>query len=328
MGKATNKMEWERLEKKSNDELLGHLMSPPFYGFIAWGIYELVDWASWLHWPVVIMLILMLMAFVAIPFYELKVQAIRADTATQKLRSASQGRIELVGTLLPLEGEILSPLYSVPCVAWRSTFTAWPERRQGEPRPLKPPIDFKDSHVPAAVLLSDGEASAFIPLYENQSALLEVEIDSLDEPKALLRNDLRQPLEAGRLTIGSRNESVIPCGKPMQVNATLATLSSDQSYQQAVRRRQNLPEFTPEELEKDPVENAWRSYCLSREEAGGTPGIPVQVDAIVPTADNGIIELSSVRRSGWRDTFAIIWLSIWASFFISLLLAIMTGMLD
>ncbi len=325
MGDAARQMEWERLEKKSSDMAVGLLLSPPFYALVAWGIFELVEWATWLYWPVLVVLVVMLMAFVAMPIYQIKLHATRADTAPQKLRSASQGRIELVGTLLPLEGEILSPLYSVPCVAWRSRFTAWAEQRHGQPRPVAPAIDFKESDLPAAVLLSDGEASAFIPLYKSATGLLEVEIDARDEPKELLRMDLRQPVEAGRLNIGDRSEVVIPCGKRMQVNATLITLSSDQSYQQAVRRRLNLPELTPDALEKDAIENAWLSHCRGKEEAAGTP---VQVDAIVPTSHVGDLHLAAVRYVGWRETLFILWLCFWASIFISLLLAIMTGMLD
>jgi hypothetical protein len=197
-----------------------------------------------------------------------------------------------------------------------------------QPRPVLPVVDFREAHVPAAVLFSDGQAFVFVPLYESEAAVLAVEIDAPGEPKELLRMDLQKRLEAGRLNIGNRSEAIIPCGKKMQVNATLITLSSDQSYQQTVRHRLNLPELTPEALAKNAIENAWRGHCCDREKAAGTPGTPVQVDAIVPTSHMRDLHLTAVRYVGWRETFSVLWLCSWASIFISLLLAIMMGMLD
>lgn len=291
---------WERLKKRNEGELVwGLLLSPIVYVLLVVGILELVDWAGWLRWPVAILLGLLVLMIAAVLVEQVRVHAKRTDTATQSIRSASQGRIELVGTLKPVGGEVLSPLYGVPCVSWVAKLTATAEAR--------PAVRFSDSMNPAAVLLTDGEgAEVFLPFPNDSVPAMEIEIERPDEPISLLREDLRR--QSDGTTIAQRFESLVPCGKPMQANAVFRTLSSADSYLKAVCAHRKQPEPAERDLQEDKVEQAWRSYCRHREEVAGA--VPVPVDVLLPLGEIGGVRVVRQTFASWRETATIVYLAV------------------
>lgn len=299
-------MAWERLRKRNEAELVwGVVFSPFIYFLLGLGILELVEWAGWLRWPMIILLVLLLLVLMIGVVQQVRVHVKRADTATQSIRAASQGRIELIGTLKPIEGEVISPLYAVPCVSWVSKLSAAAELRPAEKIADRPVVRFSDSLSPPAVLLTDGEgAEVFLPFLDENVQGMEIEIERPDEPRSLLREDLRKQMEMRTFVIGTRFESLVPCGKPMQANAVFSTLSSTDSYFKAVQARRKLPEPSEEQLLEDKVEQAWRRYCRAREEKAGAA--PVPVNALLPLDEIGGVRVVRQSFASWRETALVI----------------------
>lgn len=299
-------MAWERLRKRNESDLvMGVLLSPFAYFLLGLGILALVEWAGWLRWPMIILLGVLFLAAMTGFVQQVRVHMKRADTATQSIRAASQGRIELIGTLKSLEGEVISPLYAVPCVSWLSRLSASAELLPSEKIADRPVVRFSESMSPPAVLLTDGEgAEVFLPFLDENVQGMEIEIDRPDEPRSLLREDLRKQMEMRTFVIGKRLESLVPCGKLMQANAVLSTLSSTDSYLRAVHARRKLPEPSEEQLRDDKVEQAWRRYCRAREEKAGAA--PVPVNALLPLDEIGGVRIVRQTFASWRETAFII----------------------
>lgn len=295
---------WRTLLRKKTrlEVVLGHALIPPLGGVVAWGLWGLAGWWEWLYWPVLILAGFTFHVFLAVAVNALRMQVKRTDTATQTLRAASQGRIEVIGTVRPIEGTLVSPLYGVPCVAFKAWFTALDAK--GEL------VSVRDKVLPAAVLLTDGLREAFLPVHQADEVSMRVELTQLDAPRDLLRQDIREALGEGG-TISERLEDVIPTDKPMQVNGVFRTLSSGDSYRTVVNAHVGLHPPTAEDLEKDAVEQVWRTYCRRREaeaEAGGAAPVPgpVPVDAILPVTHFKGIGIVRVADADWRHAADVV----------------------
>ncbi|MGC2856187.1 hypothetical protein ACM64Y_12000 [Novispirillum sp. DQ9] len=291
---AAQPRHWRTLlrKKERSEVVMGYATVMPVSGAVAWGLWALAGWLEWLYWPVLILAGFTFHVFIAVAVNALRMQVKRADTATQTLRAASQGRIELIGTVRPIEGTLVSPLYGVPCVAFNAWFSA--RDASGEL------VTAREKVLPAAVLLTDGDREAFLPVHEADEVAMRVELAQLDASRELLRQDIREELGDGG-KISARLEEVVPADKPMQVNGVFRTLSSGDSYRTVVNAHVGLIPPTEEELEKDAVEQAWRRFCRRREaEAGGAGPVPVPVDAILPVTHFKGIGIVRVADADWR----------------------------
>lgn len=303
-------LDWRAMMRPPSlkDALANLILIPPLFLPVAWGLYALVDWLPGLYWAVVIAVGCVLLLFFGALSVELATHIKRRDTATQTLRAASQGRIEVIGTLRRTADHLVSPLYGVDCIGYSARFDA---------RPVPPPgtatttggkrrdvILFSESSFPPAVLMVDGPAEAFLSFEGVHRHGTEIELLHPEAPRDLLRADIRDRLVDGDWTITLRQEALIPTDMPIQLNGVFRTLSSQDSYLEAVRKQTGLRAPTKEELDASPVEQAWRTYCARREDAAGTSG-PVPVDAVVPITDFKRHALVRVTDAGGRASAKI-----------------------
>ncbi|KJS40013.1 MAG: hypothetical protein VR70_06395 [Rhodospirillaceae bacterium BRH_c57] len=290
---------WQAFQKEAEiDESLAFVLMPVVYYFFAWGIYEVTAWLSWLTIPVALAVALLLVMLIAITISELSLHVKRADTATQTLRAAAQGRIELKGTLLPVGGEALtSPLYGIPCVSYDAEFTAV--------RGTTERVTLREKVFPAAVLLTDGVDEVFLPMDEKNRLNIEVELYRDDAPTGLLRADLREQVGGTGWRFAARKEVVVPCGKPVLVNTFYQTLTTADSYLAAEAKHLGKPPPEPKTLEDSPKETLWRDYCQRRQEASGAAH-PVVVNTLLPDRDLTDISIVRERDADWRNTVKIV----------------------
>ncbi|KJS36941.1 MAG: hypothetical protein VR70_13350 [Rhodospirillaceae bacterium BRH_c57] len=270
---------------------------PVSMALIAWGLFALVDWLPILRIPMIVLVAIIILLTIQITNNQVQIQIKRADTATQTLRAASQGKIELVGTVRPIDKPLFSPVYGVSCVSYRSSIAF----RPANPAPDGEPIFYSDSHWPAAVLLTDGRHDMFMPFSDVGKSSMEVMLQQADAPLEWLRADLRERLAGNDWTVTLRDEHVIPSDKPLKVNAVLRTLTSRDSYLETRARHLDLLPPQPEDLETDEIELAWRAHCNRREEAAGT-GEAVPVDALLPLSVVKVLPYACVADADWRQT--------------------------
>lgn len=283
--------EWRDLleTKKVWEVVLSYAIIPVVCGMLAWGLWALTEWWALLYWPVVILAGLLLFISISLVATELLMQVKRADTATQTLRAASQGRIEVIGTVRPIEAPLVSPLYGVPCVA----FNAWFRGKDASGQL----VEVREKTLPDAVVLTDGVTEAFLPIGAPHETAIRAALARLDAPHDWLRQDIREALgEDGTILI--RTEEVIPCDKPLQVNGVFRTLSSRDSYRTIVNAHVDFPPPLPENLAKDAVELAWKAFCQRCEAAAGGKEVPV--DAILPVTHIKGIGIVRVKDADWR----------------------------
>lgn len=291
-------------------DIVGYILAPVVFILMAWGGYAVGSWGGLAYWIVMLTVGGFVFICLLVIATEIRFHIKRSDTATQTLRAASQGRVELIGTIRPLDGPVISPLYGVSCAAFWSRIIAkprqWPE---GWPAGRAKPADvyMQDKYVPAAVLLTDGKAEAFVPYSDTFRGDSDVRLDKLDAPHDLLREDVRASVAEGEWEITHRTEYVIPCDTPLQLNGLFRTLSSRDSYLEVVNKHTDILPPTPEQLETSPLEQAWRAYCARREAAamengGSTEAAPV--DAILPITNYKRISLVRPADAGgwaaWR----------------------------
>jgi len=288
--------------------ILVYALAPVVYFLIAWGVYAIGSLDRRLYWVVMPTLGVFVFLCIGVIFVAIRFHIKRTDTATQTLRSASQGRVELIGTLKPLDEPVVSPLYGISCVAWWFTLMAtprqWPE---GQSRPAD--LSIRESHMPAAVLLTDGENDAFLPFDNMFRDDTQVMLNKLDAPHDLMRQDLRILTQEEEWKITHRSEDLIPCDKPLQLNCVFRTLSSRDSYLEACYDQTNFLPPTPQELENSPLEQAWRAYCACREAAAEKQsgiGGPMRVDAILPITSLKPISLVRPVDAGGMAAWRII----------------------
>lgn len=268
---------------------------------VAWGIHELVLWQEFLRGPVALVLMAFNAFLVLIVVMTIRTEAKRRDTATQTIRSASQGKIELVGMVEAVEEPLVSPLYGVECIAYRSGFQAVPEVSLKEALAGKTSLDavtFSEEVFAPAFLLTDGRAEVFVPFERHNFGSTEVLLVAEDEPHDTIRADVAERLRPS-MTITSRDENVVPVGKQVMVNGVFRTLSSEDSYVRVAARHREIMEPSDEELARDPVEQAWIAYCHHK--AADAGGAVVPVDALLPVTH--FIGLPVVRATepSWRD---------------------------
>lgn len=310
---------WEDLRREDSMILksLAYPAVPLVILPLPWLMHAVAGWATWLYWTMVVVAVGMLLISVGVIRQEIRFHIKRRDTATQTLRAASQGRIEVIGTLRTIDGPpLISPLYGIPCVAYWSCFIAESKTKTSSAK--KPdPIHVTAKQPPPAVLLGDGAAEVFVPFKDSFRVDTEVPLDQTTAPATLLRPDLQASLAAGDWTITVRREDVVPVDKPVQVNGLFRTLTSRDSYTTVVAAHTNLLPPTTEQLESDPVEQAWRTYCARREAEAGQSGpesAPVPVNAILPITH--FTAYSMVRVSdagGWataRMSFVLVLMSL------------------
>lgn len=286
---------WEALRRPvDSTERMGFALLPIVYSFIAWGLVELAVWMPWLTVPLFLAAGFLLYVLGHIVVHQIGLHVRRADTATQTLRAASQGRIEVKGTLRPVTGTpLISPLYGIPCAAYTAEFTAVRSRQER--------VTLKEEVFPEAVLLSDGDAEAFLPLEEIHRFHTEVELSRPDAPLDWLRADLREQIDGPGWQVVQRAETLIPCDKVMQVNAVFHTQSTADSYLDAEARHLGKAPPPPETREHHPTETLWREYCRRREaDAGGDH--PVAVDALLSISLMKGIGIVRARDANVRDT--------------------------
>ncbi len=307
---------WQAFQKELEiSEGQALVVLPVVYYFFAWGIYEATAWLSWLTIPVAIAVALLLVAVILTALSELSLHVKRADTATQTLRAASQGRIELKGTLLPVDGKALtSPLYGIPCVSYDAGFTAVRRTTGKTTADTTGRVALREKVVADAVLLSDGVDEAFLPLNDVHRYHTQVELDRCDAPTDLLRADLRDQIghdQIGRdgWRVAARTETIIPCDKPVLVNAFFITLTTADSYLAAEAKHLGKPPPEPKALENSPKETLWRAYCQRRQEESGAAH-PVTVNALLP--NRGLTEIGIVRErdATWQNTVKVVGMAV------------------
>lgn len=287
-GSGADWRQFARARTPIRETVITHVVVPLVFGLLCWAGWALVGWLAWLHWPVVVVNAVLLGLFLSVVFNTARMQVKRVDTATQTLRAASQGQIEVIGTISPIGALRASPLYGVPCVAFKSWLTAYPATGK--------PFRLEETWLPPAVILTDGSREAFLPVHAGDEPDMHAVLHTPQAPRDLLREDVRENVGSDwRIT--ERREHVIPPDAPMQVNAVFRTVSSHDSYRATVNAHVGLPPPTAEALETCPVEAAWRTYCRHRETIAGTAG-PVAVDAFLPVTlykDIGIVRVADSR---------------------------------
>lgn len=296
---------WEDLQQGHSlaFDLLVYCGLSAGFMLLAWGVHALVTWQDALRWPVVIGVLmfdaLLVLAVVTIIRAEVK----RRDTGTQSIRSASQGRIELVGMVQAVGEPMISPLYGVPCVAYRSSFEAFkpetaPVGDAGKGKAAADPLSFFEEMAAPAFLLTDGIREVFVPLEAFHLSGVEIVLNKDDEPLDTLRPDVAERLLPD-MTITNRDEDVVPIGKLVMANGVFRTFSSGDSYTRAAARHRGIEEPSDEALAGDPVETRWRAHCRRKEAAAGSS--PVRVDALLPVSHFLGLPVVRANEPSWRE---------------------------
>lgn len=222
----------------------------------------------------------------------LRIEIKRQDTATQTLRSVSQGRAEIRGKVAAIGPPFLSPFTQTPCVCYDFSVEV-----DGE--------TVRESHY-HSFLLTDGERYVFVPLNRNKTTELLVWLDSDDAPKTLLREDLR-----GRNVAKQRLERLIPVGLEVQVNGVFVTLSSQDSYIETAMTRLGLPIPTEENLNtlsefKDWREwdADWKAWVRLMEQERGQGEAPVPLNAMLPLSLGKRVPATRFIHNSWHNSLS------------------------
>ncbi len=295
----------------------------------------LIDRFAWLFWPAVgtlgIMAMLFAMALVAVITLQWK----RWDTATQSVRGASQGRIELVGRCQAPGEPLISPLFGIPCVDYRSRMVCMPNAAQAEEAGVVPEevvpketsgggeagttaeyggtaksgqLVWREQKSLDALLLDDEGYRVFVPIVRRDD-LTEIAVKlRATPPLEQLRSDVRQFLSEKRATLVSCHEVVVPVDRLIQANAVFKTLNSDDDYVSAHQRRlgHSDDEFTRARLK--PVEDAWKRYASEQEAAAG--GERIRLDTLLPLSSLKGIALTAKPYDLFKFTSDVVVLSI------------------
>lgn len=267
---------------------------------VAWAIHAVVLWQDFLRGPVALIVLGFNVLLVLVVIMTIRTEIKRRDTATQSIRAASQGRIELVGMVRAVGEPLVSPLYGVKCIAYRSVFRAdseisFKDAIKGKPTP--DPVTFSEEVFQPAFLLTDGKAEVFVPLERGNFSSTEILLDKDDEPLDTIRSDVAAHLQP-RMTVTSRGENVIPVGKLVMVNGVFRTLSSEDSYQRVSARHREIMEPSDEGLAHDPVEQAWLAHC--RRKAAEAGGGVVQIDVVLPITHFLGLPVVRATEPSWR----------------------------
>ncbi|RQD74900.1 hypothetical protein [Desulfonatronospira sp. MSAO_Bac3] len=273
---------------------------------MVWLIEMAVGWLGWLFWPIVFILGMLALLIYVTVLNLIRLQFKRWDTGTQNIRSASQGRIELVGRCQAPVEPLVSPLFGVPCAYCKSTLTMQPsltgeaeadsdvsvsENGQNRQDPASPNSDesmpnrqgqtsWRDQKSLDSFLLCDDGYQVFAPILDDiMSNEMGIGLSG-KPPESYLSKDVKEYMRRNNTEMVSCYEWVVPVGRLLQANAVFKTMMSDGDYVEELLKRQGLEnsEFNRESLKK--IEKAWSRYAETQEAAGG--GEPVKLDTLLP----------------------------------------------
>jgi len=213
----------------------------------------------------------------------LRVEIKRADTATQTIRAASQGRIELVGRVAAIGEPAGSPLFDVPAVSWWSSLDCFVDvpavRAAPDGRQDLSGVTFTETRE-RSFLLSDGDRAVFVPFDLRHRFDASEQLADIEAPFELLRRDILDRIAGRPVHARTREETVVPIGMAVQANGVLRTFLSSDPYMPEYARRTGAKPPTEAELGRHPIEADWREFCRAEEARRG--GDPVPVDALLP----------------------------------------------
>lgn len=253
----------------------------------------LIAWLSWLFWPVVILLGSSIFMIVWLVYLEIKIQLKRMDTATQSIRSASQGRIELVGRVQALDKPLVSPLFAIPCIEYRATLVTAPAANgQAEDKKLptdetvkasndakESPFRWRDTKSQNAFLLCDEGHQVFVPLMHKDSGrYFDVDLQG-KPPQEQFRDDVKKFLEQNKREVVYCRERLVPVGRLIQANAVFKTLNSNDDYVRQYQRQAKLSTSEHELESLKFITDVWRRHADSQE---STAGGPTRLDVLLP----------------------------------------------
>lgn len=253
------------------------------YLFLLFVVNRLTEMFPVLRWPAGALAVGVVVLCVVPVVTRLRVEIKRADTATQTIRAASQGRIELVGRVAAIGEPVGSPLFDVPAVSWWSSLDAFVDvraaRAAADGAPDLKGVIFTETRE-RSFLVSDGDRAVFVPFDVRHRFDVSEQLADLEAPFELLRRDILDRIAGRPVHARKREETVVPIGMRVQTNGVLRTFLSSDPYLPEYARRTGAKAPTEAELERHPVEADWREFCRGEERRRG--GGPVPVDALLP----------------------------------------------
>jgi len=292
------------------------------------GLYFLVQWLTWLFWPVIVLLGLFILGNIGVMVDHFRWRVVNADTGTSTIRGATQGDVEIKGQIKAIKGqELTSLVYELPCVRYKTSIS------QLGTGSIVGASFFSEQYC-RALLLDDGTGEVFVPQFANsfdgQMLMKSVTLEKLTEQvkQHILANiDISNfKIPTGPFSI---TEYMMPVGATAQMNARFATIKASDSYTETWRRLANEPELPlpPDTLEQ--MESDWRSYADTFIQGSGNDSQPAPLlNVLIPSETDLSFTLKYCGEHSRSMTLEIVSISMLLSIPLLALAAILLGWLS